>query len=219
MPYLTYHDADIDEEAVLLFNDGCWLNDKCIDLYLESVIYVPSLPTERILILFDLPHQRYLTHTVTPEAPQFNSASIVLAVINNNPDTTVAQGGTHWSLMIYVRDTNTCFHYDSASGMNTGVAKKVAKRLFGVERVFNKEAPQQRDEHIYRKLVKYEEESKFSPSNGEEPKYQKELFEVEFDEIPGGDAMRRKCKEIIAVLKREYDIGKGKLTGGRLKGS
>ncbi|CAG8448921.1 14317_t:CDS:2 [Acaulospora morrowiae] len=232
MPYLTYHDADIDEEAVMLFNDGCWLNDKCIDLYLEYLAHTvaPEDDSEKAIFICSAAMTFFLSNLPSGTdlsilvAPQFTSAPVIFSVINNNPDVTVALGGSHWSLMVYVRDMNECLHYDSASGINTNAAKKVAKKLFGIGKVRNMRVPQQQNatfiainslrlfitsecglyvlsiaEHIYRKVIKPKDALK----------YPKELFEIEFSEIPSGDTMRKNCRGVVATLKKEYDVRKG----------
>ena len=52
----------------------------------------------------------------------FQNKSFVFFALNNNPDATAAQGGSHWSLAIYTRAQNTLHHYDSSNGMNNHAA-------------------------------------------------------------------------------------------------
>ncbi|CAG8488182.1 5424_t:CDS:2 [Diversispora eburnea] len=198
MVYLTYYDADIDEEAVAFYDDGRWLNDK----------YKSNIP------IFS--------------PPELKTASIIFLVVNNNSDVSLVGGGTHWSLLVYVREMNVFFQYDSYKSMNKSKAKYVAKTIFGLDKIdiIETNAPQQMNEcgvfvlsfveYLYRKLIKYQEKQvkeqaeKQVEEKARRRTYPKELFEIDSGEIPKGFVMRKKCKDIISGLKKNYDASKAK---------
>ncbi|KAG1365710.1 NEDD8-specific protease 1 [Cocos nucifera] len=56
---------------------------------------------------------------------------LVLFTINNNSDVTAAEGGTHWSLLVYYRGTNKFVHHDSSRGMNRWHAESLFEAVKG----------------------------------------------------------------------------------------
>lgn len=58
----------------------------------------------------------------------------VLAPINDRRDDN-REGGTHWSLLMYTRSTDTYYHLDSLEPLNTKHAERMAARLSGDPKV------------------------------------------------------------------------------------
>ncbi|XP_046660180.1 NEDD8-specific protease 1-like [Homalodisca vitripennis] len=54
----------------------------------------------------------------------------VLAAVNNREDET-REGGTHWSLLVYTRESNTYCHLDSVEPLNRPHAQRLAVALSG----------------------------------------------------------------------------------------
>ncbi|XP_046674767.1 sentrin-specific protease 8-like [Homalodisca vitripennis] len=54
----------------------------------------------------------------------------VLAAVNNREDET-REGGTHWSLLVYTRESNTYYHLDSVEPLNCPHAQRLAVALSG----------------------------------------------------------------------------------------
>ncbi|KAG8313156.1 hypothetical protein J6590_006713 [Homalodisca vitripennis] len=54
----------------------------------------------------------------------------VLAAVNNREDET-REGGTHWSLLVYTRESNTYYHLDSVEPLNRPHAQRLAVALSG----------------------------------------------------------------------------------------
>ncbi len=50
----------------------------------------------------------------------------MLFALNDNPDVSAAGGGAHWSLLAWHTHSRTFRHYDSASGLNTWHARRLA---------------------------------------------------------------------------------------------
>ncbi|KAG0565417.1 hypothetical protein KC19_8G188800 [Ceratodon purpureus] len=54
---------------------------------------------------------------------------MIIFALNDNPDPTMAEGGCHWSLVVYSRPQNTFEHYDSLGGLNAGVAQRFVNKI------------------------------------------------------------------------------------------
>eukprot|EP01133_Synstelium_polycarpum_P016660 gene16660-19798_t len=61
--------------------------------------------------------------------PRIVDKNIVFIPINNNTDPNVVAGGSHWSLLVFVKQANTFYHYDSMRGSNRHAALSVARKL------------------------------------------------------------------------------------------
>ncbi|CAJ0632227.1 15345_t:CDS:2 [Entrophospora sp. SA101] len=111
---LSYYDVILYEEDVKLFDDYNWINDQCIDFYIEpALIYLIS------------------------NAAVFSS-EIFFMIINNNLNVNQPRGGTHWSLLIYVKGLNTFFHFDSCHNMNEKIAKFNALKFSEIIKIQDK---------------------------------------------------------------------------------
>ncbi|KAI7983099.1 NEDD8-specific protease 1 [Camellia lanceoleosa] len=56
---------------------------------------------------------------------------MVIFPVNNNDDVTEAEGGNHWSLPLFERETNVFVHHDSYRGLNAGHAKQLYRAIVG----------------------------------------------------------------------------------------
>ncbi|KAJ1181208.1 hypothetical protein NDU88_006418 [Pleurodeles waltl] len=133
---LSYLDSLLRQSDVSLLDPPSWLNDHVIGFTYE---YFASEQ-----------YRDYAEHVcfVSPEVVQFIKCAsspeevaifleplalpqkrIVFLAINDN--SSEAAGGTHWSLLVYVRDKNCFVHYDSYSKNNSVHARQVARKLEG----------------------------------------------------------------------------------------
>ena len=132
-------DCLVRKEDLLLLRPGQWLNDQLIG------------------IIFELSEQETFAGSdiafIGPEVTQFIKVSPAIELAScleplglsskravmwalNNCGSLEAPGGSHWSLLVFVRDPKTFYHLDSSAGMNTLVAKDMARKaakLVGVE--------------------------------------------------------------------------------------
>ncbi|KAL9959534.1 hypothetical protein ACROYT_G032864 [Oculina patagonica] len=56
------------------------------------------------------------------------SQKLVFFAVNDN-ESKLSAGGSHWSLLMYNRQTNSFHHYDSSSSYNTSAARSLAKNV------------------------------------------------------------------------------------------
>lgn len=61
---------------------------------------------------------------------QVDTYDYILAPVNDNNDDS-REGGTHWSLLMYTRQTDTYYHLDSLEPLNTTHARRLAARISG----------------------------------------------------------------------------------------
>ena len=124
-------DCLVREEDLLLLRPGQWLNDQLIG------------------IIFELSEQETFAGSdiafIGPEVTQFIKVSPVTELAScleplglsskravlwalNNCASLDAPGGSHWSLLVFLRDSQTFYHLDSSAGMNIMAAKDMARR-------------------------------------------------------------------------------------------
>lgn len=61
--------------------------------------------------------------------PPLKEASHIFLPINDNPNPDVAEGGTHWSLLVVGVANRVAFHYDSLQDGNDAQARAITRRL------------------------------------------------------------------------------------------
>jgi sentrin-specific protease 8 len=61
--------------------------------------------------------------------PKFDNATHIFLPINNNKNVEVAEGGSHWSLLVVSATDGVAFHYDSLGGDNNREAEVVAMKM------------------------------------------------------------------------------------------
>ncbi|XP_072516344.1 sentrin-specific protease 8 [Salminus brasiliensis] len=131
---LSYQDSLLRRSDVSLLDGPHWLNDQVIGFAFEY------FATERFKSLGDK------VCFISPEVTQFikcascqeelalfleplrlPSRRWVFLAVNDNSNQTA--GGSHWSLLLYQRDTGRFSHYDSQSGGNSLHARRIAAKL------------------------------------------------------------------------------------------
>ncbi|KAI5810221.1 Ulp1 protease family protein [Peziza echinospora] len=61
--------------------------------------------------------------------PPLREASHLFLPINDNPNPAIAEGGSHWSLLVVGLQDRVAFHYDSMMDGNDRFAREVTKKL------------------------------------------------------------------------------------------
>ncbi|KAI6785461.1 NEDD8-specific protease-like protein [Emericellopsis cladophorae] len=152
-PYLSYYDVLLTlEDVKSLKND--WLTDNNIafwEEYLERET-LPKFPQARIVLL--RPSMTFLLmkepdqRAIRAALPDFSKVTHIFMPINDNRNVSVAEGGSHWSLLVVSALDGKAFHYDSLGGANYHEAKlattkmsHILKRRLDFENL--RDAPQQ----------------------------------------------------------------------------
>lgn len=112
-----------------------WLTDNNIafwEEYLERET-LPKYPQARITLL--RPSMTFLLmkepdmKLIRSALPDFSKVSHVFLPINDARSVSVAEGGTHWSLLLVSILDGVAFHYDSLGGANYAEANFAARRM------------------------------------------------------------------------------------------
>ncbi|CAL5362182.1 unnamed protein product [Camellia sinensis] len=132
---LSYNDVVLRRSDLDILSGPYFLNDRIIEFYFS---YLPSCyPSEEILLvspsiafwIANCPDIESLKDFVEPL--NLFSKKLVIFPVNNNDDVTEAEGGNHWSLLVFERNANVFVHHDSYGGLNAGHAKQLYRAIVG----------------------------------------------------------------------------------------
>lgn len=152
---LNYFDSLLHESDVALLSGPFWLNDKIIGFcfeYFENESFKPSSDKLKflnpsIVQLVKLVEDSEVSSILQPLNLQ--SSQLIFIPINDN--STLYPGGSHWSLLVCDKISETFFHFDS-SGVgcwNESSAKIVSNKfnhVFGTSfDVINPQCPTQKN--------------------------------------------------------------------------
>ncbi|KAG9489630.1 sentrin-specific protease 8 [Eleutherodactylus coqui] len=151
---LSYGDSLLRSSDVALLDAPHWLNDNIIGFIFEFLASTLSPSTaERVALLS--PEVSQFIKCCGDDAAEFlkpldlPQKDLVLLPVNDNAGTVA--GGSHWSLLAYLRSVREFLHYDSAPGTNAPHARLVAKNLNGLldgnPRYREEEAPAQHNSY------------------------------------------------------------------------
>ncbi|QIW99885.1 hypothetical protein AMS68_005403 [Peltaster fructicola] len=133
-PYLSYYDVRLTREDVdSIRND--WLTDNAIAFWQEYLEHekLNAFPKANIVLL--RPSMSFMLMNVDEplqlkEAlPDFKKTTHVFLPVNDNTNVELAEGGSHWSLLLVSIIDGVAFHYDSLSPSNYRCAQKVADHI------------------------------------------------------------------------------------------
>ena len=126
--YLSYHDVRLTYEDVQTIKND-WLTDNAIafwEEYLERE-KLTQYPKAHIVLL--RPSMSFLLGktqdplTLRSALPDFTKTTHIFLPINDCQSVTIAEGGSHWSLLLVSIIDGVAFHYDSLSPSNFHDAK------------------------------------------------------------------------------------------------
>lgn len=131
---LSYHNYVVrSSDAALLEKNDTWLNDIVIGFYFEYLDQQYKKDNKKQLLFIDpgvtqlLKMQTPLQYNIFLDPIEATSYDFIFFPLNdcdgNEP------GGSHWSLMIYSRKDEMCYHYDSSNSINRSIAEKFAKNV------------------------------------------------------------------------------------------
>jgi sentrin-specific protease 8 len=132
--YLSYHDVRLTNEDVQCIKND-WLTDNAIAFWEEFLERekLSMYPKARIVLL--RPSMAFmLIHTQDPLSlksalPDFKDTTHIFLPVNDCRNVEVAEGGSHWSLLLVSIIDGVAFHYDSLSPSNMQEARIVAHRI------------------------------------------------------------------------------------------
>jgi sentrin-specific protease 8 len=133
-PYLSYFDVRLTREDVdTLKND--WLTDNTIAFWEEWLEHehLTKYPSSNIVLL--RPSMAFmLMQTPNPLSlkdalPNFIGTTHIFLPINDARNVSVAEGGSHWSLLLVSVVDGVAFHYDSMSPSNRNDAYGCVNKL------------------------------------------------------------------------------------------
>lgn len=121
------------EDVKSLKND--WLTDNNIAFWEEYLEHetLPRYPQARIVLL--RPSMTFLLmkepdmRQVRSALPDFSRITHIFLPINDNRNVSVAEGGSHWSLLLVSALDGVAFHYDSLGGSNYAEASLATRKL------------------------------------------------------------------------------------------
>ncbi|GAV71937.1 Peptidase_C48 domain-containing protein, partial [Cephalotus follicularis] len=137
MEVLKYHHVTLRESELDILKGPRYLNDNIIDLYFA---YLYSCWQSDDILLVSPSISFWIAHC--QESPDslkgvllsdlnMRDKQLIVFPVNDNGDLSRADGGTHWSLLVYYKKTNMFVHHDSFDGMNTNVAMKFYHKIKG----------------------------------------------------------------------------------------
>lgn len=151
---LSYHDSLLRDSDVQLLRGPHWINDTIIGFYFEHLDKAASNSKNKDLLFVSPELTQLLKLTASSDyemllEPIDAKSKSFLFFPLNNCDSRETAGGTHWSLLVYSKSEETCFHIDSSKGLNSVVAKSFAKSILdyfcgkGLENYLEIDTPQQ----------------------------------------------------------------------------
>lgn len=158
---LSFHDVCVRQSDVHLLTGPFWLNDTLISFCFEYFRNVQFSEKERKIqrICFVTPDvvqlaKFYETDSLKPivEPLKWPEHELILFPVNDHSSSSSA-GGTHWSLLVYKKSSDSFEHYDSSVGLaNYKVAVQIARLVHPIfcwqkkkTKVTNVGCPQQRN--------------------------------------------------------------------------
>ncbi|XP_072258205.1 sentrin-specific protease 8 isoform X2 [Pyxicephalus adspersus] len=129
---LSYGDSLLRSSDVALLDVPNWLNDNIIGFSFEFLASTLA-PPKAEKVAFLSPEVSQFTKCCGSEVKDFlrplelPKKDLILLPVNDNAGSEA--GGSHWSLLAYLRRSHGLLHFDSSPGTNSPHAKLMAKNL------------------------------------------------------------------------------------------
>ena len=134
---LSFGDVVLRTSDLEILNGPYYINDRIIEFCFADISR--NLRRDIILVppsisfwIANCPNDDSIGDVIDPlDLPNKN---LIVFTINDNDDVDVAEGGNHWSVLVYDREGNLFVHHDSLHGINRDHAKKLynkAKKFIG----------------------------------------------------------------------------------------
>ncbi|KAI7996146.1 NEDD8-specific protease 1 [Camellia lanceoleosa] len=117
--HYSYNDVVLRRSDLDILSGPYFLNDRIIEFYFS---YLPSCyPSEEILLV-----SPSIAFWIA-NCPDIESLKDFIEPLNLSK----AEGGNHWSLLVFERNANVFMHHDSYGGLNAGHAKQLYRAIVG----------------------------------------------------------------------------------------
>ncbi|EEF30121.1 NEDD8-specific protease 1 [Ricinus communis] len=130
---LSYNDVVLRRSDLDILNGPYFLNDRIIEFYFS---YLSSSHPSEDIILLSPSVAFWISNCLDTESLKdfleplkLPDKKLVMFPVNNNEDVNLAEGGSHWSLLVYERSCNVFVHHDSYSGTNKRHALQLYKAV------------------------------------------------------------------------------------------
>uniref|UniRef100_A0A7C8Z2M2 Ubiquitin-like protease family profile domain-containing protein n=1 Tax=Opuntia streptacantha TaxID=393608 RepID=A0A7C8Z2M2_OPUST len=130
---LSYNDAVLRRSDLDILSGPYFLNDRIIEFYFSylSSTYrsddILLVPPSIAFWLQNYPDEESFKAFIEPLS--LSTKNMIYFPVNNNEDFTLAEGGSHWSLLVFYREANVFVHHDSFQGSNCSYAKRLYKSV------------------------------------------------------------------------------------------
>lgn len=130
---LSYNDVVLRRSDLDILSGPYFLNDRIIEFYFSylSSSYpskdISLVPPSIAFWIANCPDPEDLRDFVAPL--KLNDKALLIFPVNNNDDVQQAEGGSHWSLLAYIREANVFVHHDSSGRMNEAYARRLYKAV------------------------------------------------------------------------------------------
>lgn len=130
---LSYHDYLLRSSDVSLLKKNDWFNDIIIGFYFEYLDQQYKKNGKSQLLFIGpgvvqlLKMQDFSQYHIFLDPIDAKSYDFLFFPLNDCDS--IEAGGSHWSLLIYSRREEMCYHFDSSCNINSSVAKKFARNV------------------------------------------------------------------------------------------
>lgn len=130
---LSFYDSIIRQSDVDILEGPHWLTDTLIGFYFEYLLNVAYKDETRLLFIGPevtqcLKVSQCQELGVFLDPLQVEKRTFIFLPVNDCTQVE-SPGGSHWSLLVFCKNEDTFFHFDSSSGSNYGHAKQLATKL------------------------------------------------------------------------------------------
>ncbi|XP_018454351.1 NEDD8-specific protease 1 [Raphanus sativus] len=130
---LSYNDVVLRRSDLDILNGPNFLNDRIIEFYLS---YLSTLHTSPTISLIPPSIAFWISNCPDPESLKdfmkplrLLDSELVILPVNDNLNVELAEGGLHWSLLVYYKEANSFFHHDSFMGSNRWNARQLYRAV------------------------------------------------------------------------------------------
>lgn len=149
---LSYGSVILDRLEMSILEDELWFNDKLLSFMGEFMMdtlnkELSMSGKENVIHVFTPPETEMIRHAGSAEEVDLffgmlyvDKVRFVAFIVNDNADVTRANGGSHWSLLVFDRKSDVFRHFDSMGGNNQRVALQL---MVKVQKLVGQKKPQQ----------------------------------------------------------------------------